>query len=87
VRRGKGRRRRRRRRREKVVVRKWCCGSCTKLAHYPSPFVCGFLYSFLKIITTIAVAHWLATNYSFHTHTHTQTDGHKSVVENMMSWE
>jgi hypothetical protein len=75
--------RRRRRRREKVVVRKWCCGNCTKLAHHPSPFICGFLCSFKKIIATIAVAHWLATNYSFHTH----TDGHKSVVENMMSLE
>jgi hypothetical protein len=39
-------RRRRRRRREKVVVRKWYCGNCTKLAHHPSPFVCGFLCSF-----------------------------------------
>jgi len=77
----------RRRRREKVAVRKWYCGNCTKLAHHPSPFVCGFLCSLKKIITTIVVAHWLATNYSFHTHTHTHTDGHKSVVENMMSRE
>jgi hypothetical protein len=42
VSRGEGRMRRR----EKVVVRKWCCGNCTKLAHYRSPFVCGFLCSF-----------------------------------------
>ncbi len=35
------------RRREKVVVRKRCCGNCTKLAHYPSPCL-WFSVQFLK---------------------------------------